>query len=622
MTEPNDFSGVERRITEAFRSHADSVQPSPDAYARLARAVNAKDAGVLERWGFGSYFRPVAFVAAVLVAFGLGGYMLSSQGMQAVESANGAPAAVDPTDVLEDPDAGSSSAEAQADDESQSGVSGSLGVRPIGPEGDNRGAEALRQTPSTVASGERVESETERYMEGLAYSPVGKTRLDAAEKFLELLGVTDVDVIETGGAANSDSDSDADDVSSSFLVRTRAGEGGDSVIITTLSIAPIGEGFVVDEARSDEYNFEFVGAVEGELTEEDDIFDPINIIAATDVELTDDDTRPRTVTLVPVIPPSPRFVAEDSRVVDHDTVGASRVWVVVGAEGPLVGRSPFSAKPAYFVGSDDRSEYTVFGLAPDDDDGGLVLRAEPNGEPIGLIRLGATGVKRLTIAPRLAGDRVWWAVTAPDGAQGWVASEYLAPNDAFDDAALVALGSDLRDALSGQLLIPRVTTFAYPVYVGPITDPQQVKRGLEMPMAWSVVRGLGQQTDGSDDSGDSMVRYFGIDRWTDGEIVVPDGYLDPAARRSANAYFGGLPSIAIETVNPDTGGRERVHIFVSHRGGHDSGLAHTAIVGIVLEREPINKGVGGRGEPNPNGPVVTTPRPKPPDRTTVKPEPD
>ena len=615
MTEPNDFSGVERRITDAFRSHAESVEPSPDAYARLARVVNTTDASLLERWGFGSYFRPLAFVAAVLVAFGLGGYMLSSGGIQAVESANGAPAAVDPTDVLDDRDAASSSAADQGDDQTRSGDSGGGDAYRAIPEGTGPSAEALRQTPSTVASGQRVESDAGRYMEGLAYSPVGKTPIEAAEKFLDLLGVTDVDVTETSGAADGEADSDGDDASSLFLVRAR---GGDSAILTTLSIAPIGEGFVVDEARSDEYNFEFVGAVEGELTEDDDIYDPINIIAVSGVELTSDDSRPRNVTLVPVVSPSPRFAAAEHRFVDQNTAGAARVWVVVGAEDPLAGGSPFSAKPAYFVGNDDLTDYTVFGLPPDDPDGGLVLRAEPNGEQIGVIRLGTTGVKRLTVAPRLAGNRVWWAVTAPDGARGWVASDYLAPNDPLDEATLVALGSDLRNALSGQLVLPGVTTFAYPVYVGSITGPQQVKRGLEMQLTWSVVRALDPNTEKSD----SMDQYFGIDTWTDGEIVVPGGYLDPAARQPANAYFGALPSIAIETVNTKTGGRERVHIFVSHRGGDDGGLGHTAIVGIVLEREPINKGVGGRGEPNPNGPVVTTPRPKPPDRTTVMPEPD
>jgi hypothetical protein len=196
-----------------------------------------------------------------------------------------------------------------------------------------------------------------------------------------------------------------------------------------------------------------------------------------------------------------------------------------------------------------------------------------------------------------------------------VASEYLAPNDPLDETTLVALGSDLRRALTGQLVLPGVTTFAYPVYVGPITDPQQVKRGLEVPMTWSVVREL----DPAADKSDSMVQFFGIDRWTEGEIVVPDDYLDPAARRSANAYFGALPSVAIETVNPETGDRERAHVFVSHREGRDGAPAHSSIIGIVLERESTKK---SGGEPNPNGPVVTIPAPEPPDRSSVLPEPD
>ena len=39
MTSPDDFHNLEQQVTRALRAHGDSVEPSPDAYARLVRAV-------------------------------------------------------------------------------------------------------------------------------------------------------------------------------------------------------------------------------------------------------------------------------------------------------------------------------------------------------------------------------------------------------------------------------------------------------------------------------------------------------------------------------------------------------------------------------------------------------
>ena len=57
MNSPDDYSDLERRVTRALRSHGDTIEPSADAYSRLATAVNepsrqGRIRGILSpKWG-------------------------------------------------------------------------------------------------------------------------------------------------------------------------------------------------------------------------------------------------------------------------------------------------------------------------------------------------------------------------------------------------------------------------------------------------------------------------------------------------------------------------------------------------------------------------------------------
>ena len=445
---------------------------------------------------------PLGFVATLVAVVGLGGYVLALEGPQAVQSVTGAPAVVDPSAVFDGGEAGS----ADNADQDRGGSNGDDEVdgdvyRVEGAGVDLAGA--VGEGEAAVAGIDGTGSVPGRRLEGLTYAPVGDTAVDAAERFLDLLGITGVEVLDTAAntvddstAANTIDDSSAASDDPVLLdVRKLLGDGdgsGDRQILTTLVVAPIGGAFVVEEARSPEYDFAFVDSIDDDPTD-DGIDDAVTLIDRVAVQLTNSTAQSYSIELKPVLPGDAPFPSRTRPRAASAIIGASRVWVVVSGSSARPG--PFSAKPAYVLGADDTSSYTAVGLPPDDRDGGLVLRSTPNGERVGVIGLGSDGVRRRSVAPRLADGLVWWAVTAPDGREGWVASGHLAANDPIDDTILVNLAGRLAGTFGGPSILKDEVGFAYPVYVGPITRPTLVKRGLDIP-AGGLRPALGTATPG------------------------------------------------------------------------------------------------------------------------------
>ena len=609
MTEPNEFSSIEQRVSDAFQAHAESVQVSPDAYARLARRVNASaGGGVL---GHSSFFRPLGFIAAAVAVVGASGFVLSLQGQGVVETAIESPAVVDPGVVLGDRAAGSSPdvdleiTEPSGPQNPESYRAGGTGAQL------SEGAEGQE----TTASGELVESDPGDPFANVTYAPVGVTPVVAAEKFLNLIGFGDLVVDESGA--------DTPDDLGAFLLDVLSPAGDDDEepkVLSTLVIYPQAEYYVVEEARFEAYDFAFVGASSDDPTGDDNFEDQMVIDSLAAIQLSDPQNGIVLADLKPVhgggdvATEIPLGSPED--LAGFDIVGADRVWVVAG--GRYAG-GEFAAKPAYIVGRDDPSTYSVIGLPPSDRDGGLVLRDQPNGKQIDVLPLGSGGVSRRSVPPRKVGKHIWWAVTAPDGTEGWAASDYLLPNDSVSDEELIELAGEVVETALAQTSVNPVQ-FAYPVYVGDLTRPQLVKDGLENPIAWLSPLVVDR------DEGDnqlSMRDFYDVQRWADAEISIPDGYLDPEAGRAANAYFGDLPSVTLTTVNPNTGLTERVHIFVSSDMASQRHRHQLSIVGIVVETETpegINNGDddGADADGDPDGPTV---KPDPSDSGGT-PEPD
>ena len=110
-------------------------------------------------------------------------------------------------------------------------------------------------------------------------------------------------------------------------------------------------------------------------------------------------------------------------------------------------------------------------------------------------------------------------------------------------------------------------------------------------------RRLPDARDGSSaTTGDRPVgEFYGFDRWSEAEVFVPRGYRQEGAEVAARSFFGDLPSVVVRSLNPESGGWERVHLFVSKDG--DSPV----IIGMVLEKEPLPD--AGKVE----GPTITPP---------------
>ncbi len=609
MTEPNEFSSIEQRVSDAFQAHAESVQVSPDAYARLARRVNAPAGGGI--LGHSSFFRPLGFIAAAVAVIGVSGFALSLQGQGVVETAIESPAAVDPGVVLGERAAGSSpDADLEITEPSP----------PQNPESYRAGGTGAQlsegvQGQETTASGELVESDPEDPFANVTYAPVGVTPVAAAEKFLNLIGFENLVVDESGAGT-------PDDLGAFLLdVLSPAGdEGEEPKVLSTLVIYPHAEFYLVEEARSEAFDFAFVGASADDPTDDDNFEDQMVIDSLAAIQLSDPQNGIVLADLKPVhgggdvateIP-----LGSPDDLVGFDIVGADRVWVVAG--GRYAG-GEFAAKPAYIVGRDDPSTYSVIGLPPDDRDGGLVVRDGPGGQQIDVLPLGSGGVSRRSIPPVRVGKHIWWAVTTPNGINGWAASDYLLPNDSVDDQSLIELAGGVVETALAQTYVNPVQ-FAYPVYVGDLTRPQLVTDGLENPIAWLSPLVVDR------DAGDAertMREFYDVQRWADADISIPDSYLDPNAARAANAYFGDLPSVALTTTNPDTGLTERVHIFVSSDMARHRNQHQLSVVGIVVETQPSDAVENGDdvvvdADGDPDGPTVT---PDPSD-SGGSPEPD
>ena len=592
MSEPNEIERLEQRLSTAMRAHGESIEPAADAYARLAEAVNESPAGrfsgAVRPWQ--PWRRPLGFVAATAMIAGLGAYVISLQPDQLVDTVNVAPANADFAELVPTDDSDNGLSDGLAGEDGDPGDAAA----------DSRTADSIQSPPDSsgrsgadvAGEGGRVGTDPLRRLEGLTYAPIRMTKQEAAEAFLDLIAV-DYAALEEAG----------DEV----RVRSVGERGADGPVVSVLSLDAIGGGYVVTEARSDSIEFDVDNRLAADPVD-DNIDDRIAVIGA--IDLSGRRTGPGATVEVdlhsavdghPISTSSHPVDDDDDNGDDGDeaefdfsipVTGVDRAWLVLrsAADEASAGDSrraePFAARPVLYVGDPDPSGYSVVRLPPHDPDNGLVIRRTPNGQRLGVVELGSTGVRRRAVAARRAGGLSWWPVTAPDGTEGWVASRYLAANDPGPDSRLLELARDFIAMVgpdgSNAIDSPEVES-QDPLLLGSITEPLPVVVGVEGGLASSLA-GLQGQPDGLVGS---LAEFFGADRWNKAEIFVPDGYRQPGAAAAARSYFGDLPSVVIRSLNPTTGGWERVHLFVSRRQDDLS------LVGIVREVEPIPLGDNG-----------------------------
>jgi hypothetical protein len=172
--------------------------------------------------------------------------------------------------------------------------------------------------------------------------------------------------------------------------------------------------------------------------------------------------------------------------------GSGTAFVVVtagsGASGPL---SRHAAVPVRLDGTAPAARYAVARVAVDDPDGGLVVRAGPraSAERVGVLAPAATGIIR-TGAPQGR----WWPVT--DGTvEGWVNSTYLTPYEPLDAmrrdelAALAARFAAAVEARDAGALAALPWADDVPVLFGPATSPETLTgSALGDPPFWTSAR--------------------------------------------------------------------------------------------------------------------------------------
>lgn len=600
MTSPEEFQHLEQQLTRALRAHGDAVEPSPDAYTRLARAVASAPArnrrigdGFARLRGDGGPAvidarRPLAFLAAVLAVAGIGGYGLFRLASSPADTATAAPATADVSGLV--PEAG----ESPVDDDTMSveadgdGTASSPSETPMADSVDSSPRSSVPSDAASSGTAAAAASDPVERYEGLTYAPVRVSGLEAAEAFLDLLAVDGVhledrgkQVIVRAGTAPSSQDAT-----------------GDESIITTLTIAAIGDGFMVVDARSDRLGL----AIDNATTADpgtDDVVDDAVVVGP--LELSGTTAHPTTqvaISLRSVIDGSVLAETTTSPEPDDDDVagyrstisvtGAERAWVVAAAGAGAAGVPSVAARPVLYTGPPDPAGYTVVGIPPDDADGGLVVRSTPSGQRIGVIELGSSNVRRRPVPPRLVDDLVWWAVADKAGLEGWAAARYLAIDETPAESTMVELARAVITAVTDRepAAVENVS-LSKPFFVGSVVDPRPISGLADLDALVTTKRrlnsGIGRPA--------ALADIYGFDRWSEAEVFVPKNYRQEGADEAARAYFGDLPSVVIRSLDPDTGRWERVHLFVSRRRDHPM------LVGMVIETEPPPNAASAADEP-------------------------
>ncbi len=573
------FSRLEARLSAAFRRHADGISPSPDAYRRLVNAAEADSSS----WRHRERVRPLSVAAATVALFGIGAVFLNRVGSQnvdtvaPVESAASAIGVDDDADMADpgaetDPGdgAGGETDRAESSEISAGGDSGAVG--------DDAASPGLPQT-----GGDEVATE-QTGASGTVYAPVGRTRLEAAQGFLDLLGFDWA--VPVGGGEQ---------------VAVHADAGGEPIPTgTTLLLEPQGSGFVVVEAISDQVEFVIEDGRTGTGTDRSAIVVgptlsligrgsgadavAIDVVSAgTGARLTGSSVATETGEQ-----PAPFEV-------QLPLLGSDRGWVVARSSADTFEpKQSFAAQPVLFRGTPDPTDYTVVGLAPTDVDGGLVVRAEPAGERIGVIPLGSTGVRRRNEPPELVGRLNWMPITTANGLEGWVAAPYLAPDRDISTTTLVSTAARLAGRFTaGDVEFGPDLGVGRPFYVGTLERPMRLRGDVESPSIWTAGRAV---MENGAPVKTRLLEFYRVEYWDEARILVPNGYLTTQAEASARSHFGSLPSVVIETTDPETGSRHRVHLFLSRPPDEMAGPG-LRLHGILTESErPVPSDIEGTGD--------------------------
>ncbi len=261
---------------------------------------------------------------------------------------------------------------------------------------------------------------------------------------------------------------------------------------------------------------------------------------------------------------------------EHPVAGAGAGWVFAASSDPSGAIAPFAAVPGGWD-SGRTGDARVFRIRPDDPDGGLVLRADPDG---GADRLGV--IPAGEVVETFETEGAWVRVRDRRGVLGWAGSTFLTASDAvITDDELLAVGQAFERAFVTErtpealAAVPWADDFVIPVgWTGAMVDFDAM--ALAAPSADGVVVDWTIPEDFTDEPQRlSLASFLGLeDREYD---LLPRAgccvYGDQAD--IVDGWFAGLPTITF--VDRKTSGWQNVHLYV------EPTAAGPRIVGVALE---------------------------------------
>ncbi len=262
---------------------------------------------------------------------------------------------------------------------------------------------------------------------------------------------------------------------------------------------------------------------------------------------------------------------------EHPVAGAGEGWVFASSSDPSGAVAPFAAVPGGWD-SGRTGDARVFRIRPDDPDGGLVLRADPDSasDRLGVIPAGE-------LVETFETDGPWVRVRDRRGVLGWAGSTFLTVSDAvitddellevgraFERAFVTERGND--DALAA---VPWADDYVIPVgWTGAMIDFDAM--ALAAPGADGVVVEWAIPEDFTDERQRlSLASFLGLeDREYD---LLPRAGCCVYGNQAdiVDGWFAGLPTITF--VDRQTSGWQNVHLFV------EPTEAGPRIVGVAVE---------------------------------------
>ncbi len=545
------YSALTGSLGSAFRSQADGVEPSPDAYTKLANAVvNDQDRRTRGARSIG-WLRPIAAAAAVVATVGIGGALLANQGSQSVDTAPGD----DQSALQAEPVPG-------AEDDAEPDVETESITEPV--------PDTTTSTQPPASDGGEVAAGQPAGAVGTTlpgYGPIRATRLDAAQAFMDLLRLDD------GYPAI------VDDQVVVFSFGPDQSTGGDDIIVATLAMANLEDGYAVREAYAESIFIDavFGGSgdaatmrIEGSGHGFESVLD-VRVMGAFDSRV-----------IGAGFVNAGNFGQAEPFEAEVEVFGHEHGWVVVSSSGGADGViDPFAAKAVSFESVADPVEYAVIGVSEDDPDGGLLVRSGPGtgNDVLAVLPGGTGGIVRAQAYPVQVGTSTWWSIVTPDDVVGWINSRYLASNEALTAEELSALASRVQFFTSYPPSLPLAARL--PVAIGSIVEPITVQ-GEELASfdGWNAQRTFPMPEAYGEPEQTPLIALTMAEGWVDVEPELAASYTYESNRRAAETYFAGLSYVVFSQENP-TGPWARTFVYAERTP------AGPEIVGIVVEvQEP------------------------------------